>query len=350
MAEELPKLINGDSDSFKKIPFREYIAHSKINPKTEEKPVQGFFRRIGEIFKGSVEPKEEHPLSGRISELHSSATDSLVALLNFKENIKKDVDPQLYAFICSIIDPIIKEVTRIQESIDRDTNTAQKVKSFNRYVDWIEKAHEWVEIGQQHAEKETINQAVINQTVKDFQAKIDRDIRLVQDYLGHAMDGFDLPEPLKNELKEKLMPELLPSLIELQALRQPSGELTLDEFIAWRSFADEARENLHDRALHIIDTFSKEFLPSPSREIETGLALEGMTRLNFVESQISEISLELEGDPPIEEFQRKNYLERMNKLTDVIHEFNGNLLLSHEQHDRLQQSIDILASLRDRLS
>lgn len=350
MAKEVPKVSNGHQDPLKRIFNRELFGHAKGVSKPTEKPLQGLFRRIGEFLQGEEKAKEEHPLIGRISELHSSAEEGLVALISFKQRMEREADPQLYSFICTLVDPIIKEVSRIQQSIEREGNTAQKVKSFTRYVDWIEKAHEWVRLGKDCTGGEEVKQAVISQTVKDFTAKIDGDIRVVQDYLNHAMSELNLSDALKSELKEKLMPELSPSLRELYSLRLPEKELSLEEFIEWRLQADHNREHLFGRALHVIDTFSEEFLPSPSRESETGHALAGMTQLNYVESNLSEVALELEGDQPMDGETRRRYLERLNRLDDEIHHLNGNLHLSHEQHDRLQQSIESLSALRERLS
>lgn len=350
MSKELPEHTNGNIDPFAKLRFGEGFTHSKKGDIGSESLFQRFFQKMGDIFKRPVQLNKEHPLSGRISELHTSAAEILVELIAFKQRMENESDPQLYSFICSIIDPIIKEVSRIQQSIEREGNTAQKVKSFSRYVDWIEKAREWVEFDKLRPESATIRQAVIKQTIKDFQTKIDRDIQVVQDYLNQAMGELDMTEEMKNELKEKLMPELSPSLRELYRLRQPEKELSLEEFIQWRSHSDQNREKLFGVSLHIIDTFAEEFLPSPVKEIETGHALASITQLNYVEARISELAQELEDDEPLDETRRKNYLDLLVRLDEEIHDLNGNLHLSHDQHERLQQSIESLVSLREKLS
>lgn len=350
MSNPTRKVSNGNVD-----PPRDHHIAKKKPPSRKQKQAdtvfQRFVQKIGEYFK-APKTKVEHPLSGRISELQTSATDVLLELIAFKLKMEKDADNQLYAFVCTSIDPIIKELTRIQQLADRDGNAAQKVKSFSRYVEWIEKAREWVDFGKTQTSDEMLQQAVIEQTAKEFLGKIDRDLKIIQDYMSHMMNDLDLAEEIKKELNDKLMPGLKPTIQSLQSLyklRPQKNSLSLEAFIHWRLEADRDREDLYNKALHIIDTFAEEFLPSPVKEIETGHALASMTQLNYVEGRINEVAKDLDSIDLMDETKRKNYLTLLDLLDQEINALNGNLHLSHEQHERLQQTMESLSELRERL-
>lgn len=322
--------------------------HSHIVPKNESSSdtvFSRFIQKVGQIFRSQPENKSQ--LSGRIKELQTMADGVLKELSEFKKRIKKTIDPNLYSLVVTIIDPLIKETGRVPHGIDKMDNTAQQVKVFSRYVDSIEKAKLWVEIGKANLHKQNLEEALIQQTVAEFLLRIDRDIQVIQDYLSLALSSFEMSSFLENEIKEKLMPDLSPKILELRQLKTIPVEFSLESFIHWRSHSDLSREAIFGSALHIIDEFSVEFLPSPKNENENEQLQAISADVNALEGKIKRLALEIKRGAYLDKDQRKAYISMIERLEVEAHQLNTNLHLSQEHGERIENFLEILLSLRE---
>lgn len=346
--------MDAEADKLPKKPDKEHSPFSPghvhpISQPTDFSPnlFSRFVQKVGLIFNPTSEINEVK-LNGRIRELQTISDSVLFELLDFKKMVKETVHPQLYALILTIVDPLIKEVGRTPPMVERKDNTAKQVKLFSRYVDSIEKAKDWAELGKLNTDKGQLEQAIIQQIAKEFVSRIDRDVQVLQDYLEHALNSLDISNGLKNELKDKLMPDISPKIQELTELKTLPIDLSLSSFIDWRAHADHAREILFGEALHIIDYFSDEYLPSPKKEKESEQLKIINDQMKDLEEQISKVTVDIQMDG--DKGHRKVYLATIEKLEVVAHQLNGNLHLPAEDSERLDVFFEVLLRLREDLS
>lgn len=254
MSDEASKLRNANRE---RSPHRVEIKRRKADG--EANLLARFFRKVSQLFMNEVEIQEAK-LGGRINELQATAHVMHKQLVVVKDSIKANSDQKTYTLACGLIDPIIKEISRLQNDMEHKSTVTQQVKTVSKYVEWIEKARSWLEL-EEDSNTERIQQIIIFQTTQEFQARIARDIQVIQDYLSHATDILPVSDKLKGELRKKVLPTLSPILVQLYALQKIPKDMALDDLTAWRAASDREREGHFSEALHTIDSFFMEFTP-----------------------------------------------------------------------------------------
>lgn len=333
MNEELPKLPNGS-----------YPPRNNV-----ETRLGRFFQRINHFF--SNEPIDhEVKLIGRIHEMQSTTDKILEELLEFKSFLAEIAEPSIFSLVCNIIDPIVKEITRIQKGIDEQEAITQQVKVFNRYTEWLDKAKLWIELGKNKKyQKEIIQQAILTHTIQEFQAWIDRDVQVIQDYLHNSFHSFDIVDPMKQFLRDGIEPKVTPYIRRLLELKEPPKKLTIHSLTKWRAKADRERENLFGEALHIIDTFTNELMPIPFEEHKDDYSIEILKLIHKLEEGIFELKAQVKNPERLEEKSKKTCIQTLAHLEEEAHRLNSNLSLPQEYVDRVQHVIEGLFSIRQSL-
>lgn len=344
-----------DNEAFK-FPEKSDLKHpstfqpANVHPLPESHPpfttmFSRFVQKVGLIFFRTRETTDLK-LIGRIRELKNFAHHVLFELLEVKKELKEKIDPALFSIVTMILDPLIKETGRDPPIVEKKDSRAHQVKIFGRYVESIEKAKEWIEIGKMNANRESLEQVIIQQAAKEFLLKIDRDIQVVQDYFRNALGPLGMPGLLESEIKDRLIPGLNQNILKLNELKILPNQFTLSSFIEWCDNSDKARELLFSSSLHIIDEFSEEFLPSPKSENE-GEDFQVITEtLDRLEEKIDKAALDIKCAGKIERNQRKVALVFLDKLEAEVHALNSNLYLSQEHSERIEGFFGRLLALR----
>lgn len=322
----------------------EFPKRSSYHFQSDDTHLGRFFQRISQFFKRDSLP--EKPLGGRITELQTDAEEILISLLNFKEKCQNQVDPQLYSFIHAIVDSIVKEIARIHKVMEEEETAAMQVKAYNRFAECLDKARKWVELGSSCHELETLNRAVVNHSIQEFQERVDRDIQVIQDYHIHLFDLINLDSQGKQELLKKLEPQLSLQLLQLQQLKEPPKTLTFSTIVTWRENVNAAREKYFGSALYVIDSYTTEFIPSDI-ETPTEHATHIVVNLALLEEKISELAASIEGLDENHEKQKRLCSDALNLLEDEVHHLNSDLSLSPQQWEKIQQLLQTLSSLRE---
>lgn len=319
--------------------------------KANEKPAAArFFEKINRFFKREPLP-EDLKLQGRIRELQTSAEKILVELLECKKALEKNSEPEIFALASTIIDPIIREIGRLQQVIDEHEGAAHQVKTVHRYIEWIDKARAWIDLGSNgHYQSHAIQQAIIAHTVQEFHARINRDIQIIEDYLLNSINSSPMSGALKEEIRKNIASTIASPLQQLDELKASPQNLSIDTLPQWRAQADEERGKCFGSALHTIDVLLSESTPGTVVEIESEHAMEILAELGTLESGIAELVEAIETLNNGEEGMTKKCLEALLRLEQQSHQLNGNLRLSQEHAERVQQAIDSLAALREKLS
>lgn len=331
-----------------------HIAVSRSLPALPSTPLTRLLKRMEEIF--NPPQSADGNLSGRISELQTTADLVLTDLVHFKNDCKSLVDTQLFVVICSLVDPIIKELTRLQTETKRNGGAPQQVKIYSRYSSLIDKARVWIVLRDNQVDGPGIQRAVIERTIEEFQARIKRDIQFVEDYLTHALEGIETREELKVELKSQIAPTLEPAVLRLEQLGKESEllkagshhEFTPDSLMIWRSTADRTRENMINAALHAVDSFLSDFSPIPAKEKESESTLLLLAQLVHLEEKVLGVS-ELVRHTTLSRSKRGDVMAMLDRLEEEAHELNRNLRLTHEHGERVQKLLDTILKFRTSL-
>lgn len=326
----------------------DHIEYTKKIPDSEGR-LERFFQRINMFFKR--ETQAPTPLQGRIHELQSNANAVLVHLMQAKGDLEmKSGDPAFQGLLNSVLDPFIKEVSRIQRAMDQDSTMAHQVKVSNLYSEWIEKAKWWAEACSQFESAEAACPVLLAHAVEEFHARIDRDIQVLQDYLNNGIQTLGLTSSFQKELKRRLSIELGLHLTALHQLKMVLPEETVEAFHLWRAEVDNLREKCFSDALHSIDAIFGDITPiseppgNDDHPDETYPELRSV--IGKLEAKLSLLAEQVEKADEMDHVQKKECLLHLLLLEEEANRLNSDLRLPTDQSDRLQNALEALATYR----
>lgn len=317
---------------------------SHIPAPSPETRLGRFFQKINQFLKREESPVDLK-LQGRIHELQTGADRILIDLLNFKNNLQDIAQPSIFTLVSNIIDPIIKDITYIQKSIEGHHGAAQQVKTCHRYIEWMEKAKMWIELGSRpELQEDILKEAILKHTVQEFHSRIKRDMQIIEDYFDNS---FHEAEETKEEIKNKVEIEISPYISQLKQLMVLPEGLSFDTLPSWRSKADHQREKCFGNALHVIDGYVGESVSKNPVEHESEHIIDILTQLSKLEEDVADLTMNMENVNIFDERILGVFKKELNRLDEVAHNLNTNLRLPHEHVERVQQAIESLNSLRD---
>lgn len=303
------------------------------------------FQKVNQLFK--KEAPVDTKLIGRIFELQSLVEKILFDLLSFRNEYEKNGDPYLFSFVGSILEPLIKELTRIHQVIERQENATQQVKMLHRCMELVEKAKAWINLGIDYS-KEKVHQTILSHTIQEFRTSIDRDIQVIQDYLDHSLEGIEGHDSFKSLLKTHIEPELTPHIVKLKELKEKCPNETSLEFMTkWRAEVDQSREKYFSICLHAVDTIINKAIPREDSKEEPFHEAEILSHLMTLEFEVDKLKNLIEEQNSFDDKKLRAYWTTLNKLEEEAHELNSNLRLSSEQAERVQTLLETLSQFRD---
>lgn len=225
-------------------------------PPEKASRIMRFFDRVHQFF--TNKPQVDLKLEGRIIELRHATDKVLLKFQKLKKKNGENLHDQLIGLLNEVIDPMIKEITRLRESLMQKESPEVQVKNVHRCTALLERAKVWIELSietPQHPSNyySKISTALVNYHIMEMQSCIDRDIRLIWNYLDNAL--FDLPKSPeeKVQMKEILSSEIVKAIAKLEDLKIVSKELTVEELAAWRIKINYMRSKYFANILHMID-------------------------------------------------------------------------------------------------
>lgn len=330
----------------------------KVPVPQRESRVIHFLKKVNLFFSdlfriSSTAPqKKESKLLGRIHEFEKDIEHAINDLNQLRSELENESQPQFSFLIVSVIDPLIKEINRLEKAGVRHLTMAQQVKESKEYVDWIEKTKKWIELcSGRKTNEQAIQDAFIEYSFAEFRAKIDKDLQVIQDYLNVFLNKLEGNDLLKIELQDQLEQELSQHVFELYLLKDHPPSHSIETLNEWREEAELSREKYFSAALHVIDANIGELMqPTILDEgqdvylVDIHIPLESL-EINLI--KLGEEILILKKGTSEEKI--KECLANLVKMEDEAHSLNGNLHLTHEHAARVQKVIDILASYRKAL-
>lgn len=310
-----------------------------------------FVDRIRSTFQRfQNKPQYDSQLAGRIQDLQKTANSVLTQLRTIKDELRNEIDQDIFSYVEEIIDPIIKEVSRLHKSMEQPASMRHQAKTYQRYSQWIDKAKLWVQICSKVNDKEAIVKAIIRYTIDDFLMVIDRDIQVINDYQEHMLDALAVEEEEKIALAERLGTRLEPYLRGLNDLRTKPKELPLKEIALWKAQVDKRREKYFDAALHAIDKIINDTIPDSSGPEEHEHLVDVLSQLVYLEHEAPNLYDEIFMSVNLSVEKINIFESRLLLLDQEVHQLNLDLRLTPDLIDRLQVISEMLDQARQRLA
>lgn len=301
--------------------------------------VVDMFEKTFQLLKTRSEPDSN--LAGRIQEIRQTADSVNAQLQSIKKELQRQVDDELYIYIEAIIDPLLREASRIERSMQTNQGSIQQAQTFKRYNEWIDKAKLWIHFASFNQSKETISKFVIKQTVKDFLDLIDRDLRLIEDYRNQAIESLSLNPNDKEAFVKRLNNILQPYQQTFKSLKElPEKEIPLKELSHWKINIDKRRDRYLNHILQVIDNLVGDTQSNDLEKYEHVVDL--LEQIEFLEESIPKIIENIHKKSDL--FDTQTLLTQLLAAEESVHQLYTDLRLPQDLADRLHKLKTMLSN------
>ena len=310
-----------------------------------------FVDRIRSTFqKFQNKPSQDPQLIGRIQDLQRTAFTVMQELEVIKNELKKEIDAETFSYVEEVIDPITREVSRLNKSLEQPGTVTYHAKAYQRYSQWIEKAKLWIQICSKSKDREGVLKAIIRYTIDEFLEVIDRDLQVLNDYQEHMLDALAVDEEEKIALAQRLEVRLEPYIKGLNDLHQRPKDLSLQEIAIWKSQVDKRREKYFDASLHAIDKIINQSMPDTSSDSEQEHLVDVLSQIVYLEHECPTLYDEIYLAKKLSQSQIDSLSSRLISLEQEVHQLNLDLRLTPDLIERLQTIAEMLDQAKTKLA
>lgn len=306
--------------------------------KEEPSLLNRFVGRIRNTFFQQPQSK----LAGRVHELTQNTDEVLKRLDNIKEELRTQIDGDLYKYVESAIDPMSRDVKRIQKLMEKKGSPLHQAAAFKKYNEWIEKAKLWVGLESRIHDKKAVIEAIIKHTFAESDELIDHDLQVIREYEAQIVANLPISDEERNSITHLINLKLQPHIQALAHLKHKPPRIELGKVTHWRSEVDRKRNMHHDDALHDIDEVIQEVAPTASNDSENEHILEVFEQVVTLEEDIPKFIKEYEVIDPKDEDIKNLFQARLKTFLQEIHQLSLDLRLTPQLYERLQVLQDLL--------
>lgn len=246
--------------------------------------LERFKERMLAVFTYFVQ--DTAPLKGRVEEILPKVQETVGALHKVNEHIIKtcEKNPKIKPFQTIIIQPLIDRAQKINK---RWQNNAMhlRVKAFDETKQWSEESEYWIDFYWNKSIDDLLSSLKEN-LQKDALKRVDRDIKIIQDYEQQTFEKLNVGASDKQHLKDLLEELLLKPIASLGALKHLKEELSLEEIDLWNKELDEKRQKLFNETLAIIDAVVHDYKPEFAIEEDHHHLIDVIERINILENRL----------------------------------------------------------------
>jgi len=304
-------------------------------------------------FFGATRAKEQRSLVGRIhAQLKEDAHAMLLQLQTLKEDLRKQLDNyedgQLWLSFEAVLNPLMREYHLIERQLNNPSEEKlqheHNVKCVN---EWIDRAKIWVSVCSKPANRESMIQAVIDNTHLLLDTILDRDLKMIQDYKVHELQLLGLGEGAYAVVRNHLDRDLTPYIHGLQQLKRNKKRIfELQKLMQWKLQADEERSHLFNAALQKIDSIVNAAMPFTPLEEDQEHLKDLINRVSYLEDESQVLLAQLDnGEKPVPDIFKASLTHFEEEVLQVHHD----LRLTPELIERVQCIIQELANMRGKL-
>lgn len=243
---------------------------SGLVSKTFKSKKQSIFSRFIKKIKETLFEPSLPSLHGRVQELHKNSDEILERLLSFKEEMRAQIDSELFKNVENALDPMVRDVRRIQKMMQTESSPLHHDRAYQKYSEWVEAALIWMALETKLDDKEAIIETVIKHTFVESDKLIDQDLQVILDYEFHILSNLAISTNERQELELTLKEKLSGYREALTILREKPATTELAAVTLWRNEIDRQRGHHFEKALHDIDEiiFNTSPLPLTTAEEE----------------------------------------------------------------------------------
>jgi len=326
----MPKKFSGtgkDDSFFEKIPNLKnaFGFEEKTAPQKDR-----FFSRILKLFSQTSSPS----LRGRVEEM----LPKIDTIHNKLKKIKKEasseneLSDEIKAFIDLILEPLIDQGMELKGK--RGTkDPLNQVKVVDLYQIWVERAEFWVE--SYHKESQEGFCRVVNEHIwKDFSLKVERDLKIIEDYIEHAVGALLISDLDKKQMKISIRESVAEHVLLLANLKRLPKEITFRELDEWNRSIDAGRQLHFEASLALIDKEIEMARPHTSLDEHQHL-LDLIGMINSIEEQMLILKHRIGFLDPAEE-EMESVQQKARFLAEEVHRLSLDLRLPPQIVDRLE--------------
>lgn len=256
-------------------------------------------------------------------------------------------DHELATYVQTAMDSIKRDYHRIQKKAAHSP-TKQNEQILH---EWMRKAKGWIELDAKLHDRAAIINAVIRQQFSTLDELIDQDLQLIFDYETHILSDLPITLNEKGKLEQVILAHLTPHTQALIKLKEHPPKLELHKVAQWKENIDRTRGLYFEKALHAIDAIVGTLSPVSIGPKESNQLLEA-TGLEIAHLQQGTKELFQEALRLIPEYEtgRKKIESTLLLLDQQTHLLSGNLQLTHELFEQLQEIQRELEQIRTMIS
>lgn len=303
--------------------------------------VVGMFEKTFQFLR--TDPESDTHLAGRIQEMGKTADSVISQLQTIKEELKGQVDEELFCYVEGVINPMIREFSRIKRSMNAEGDDIQQAQAFKRYNEWIDKAKLWVHFTSSKQSKEAISKFVITQSIRDFLDLIDRDLRLIEDYRNQAIESLRFNPTEYEAFTKRLDTILAPYLQTFSSLKEmPEKEIPLLQISIWKVNVDKRRDRFFNHILQVIDNLVNDAQPGTGTFEEYEHIIDILEQIEYLEDSIPKMIASIQKKTDL--FDTQTLLAQLLSAEEEVHKLYTDLRLPPDLADRLHKLKTMLAN------
>lgn len=320
-----------------------HLEENKPDSKNSEKEIsivspsknQGLFGRLLDRIKSSLTSPKNVPagsLQGRIQTSPTKqASKVLDQFLSIAQEFEKHLDEELIIHVKAAMDLIRRDFRRIQK---KAANVSDK-ESEEVFHAWMTKAKRWIELDNKLHDRAAIIDIIIKQHFSDLEELIDQDLQVIFDYEANSLADLTISEDEKRKLEEIILNRISPYTQALIKLKECPTGIDLYKVAQWKEEIDKNRQKYFEKALHAIDSVIADQSIKP-REAEEKSMLTGLEEeIETLKQSTLKLLMDVQQEQSIDE--KKKYISILLPMQQKAHQLNGNLHLSHELFELLQE-------------
>ncbi len=348
MSKLIPKIPDEDEE-------REFIFDFSIKRPSPDSLLKGqaWWKQIVIKFRTyfDAQAQVEANLAGRIHELHTNTLQALQELETIKAELSKKINPDLYAYVEAVMDPMLNDLKRIHDSVNNDNHQTAPYNIVQKYTQWIDRARLWVQLYAKAKDSQDIAKAVVKYAINQIISLIERDIKVINEYEEQRLSNLKIVPEGKLVLKQSIENALENTLASLQSLKKAPESLIIEKVDIWKKECDAKRMHYFNEALHAIDQIVDEFVPlaSPETHYDEHGILEVANQIINLEEELLAIQQQLENANTGSIKQKTALQLRLSALKDRLDSLESDMHISPELNRRLEVAAQSLFSIMQSL-
>jgi len=323
---------------------------NKVNNEKYFHHHNSLFSKFINIIKNFFLPPSSSQKPINPEELKKSTKKTLTKLLHIKEELRSQVDAELFKQIEIAIEPITRDAKRIQNMMVSTDSSSDHNKAEKKVHQWIARAERWVKLDSKLDSQVSVIDTIIDQYFADATDLIDQDLQVIADYKRHLLLNLAVSPEEKEDLINLINNKLSSHIKELKRLKEKPDSLDLHKIAVWKAEIDQQRSHHFENALHKIDAIIEQMSPvidevDEPNDVLNALEIEAKT----IERDAIALIFESKNQNAISDEEKTSLISRFQWLQQKTSQQHLDLDLPTEQSDQLGKITSVIERINERM-